>query len=152
MYLESKVLNDCIALPHQIRRPGENMQSLYDVFKAIQADEADHVGTMQACLDPNASLRSPSIEKRILFGIALVASAGFLLSTGEGAETTRLGEMLSSTDIGGDSLGVEGIAEALAAGVAGLTKVGTDLLEKSGGAAEEGGLAGLLEEIIEFFL
>jgi Alternative oxidase. len=31
----------------QIRKPGKNMKSLYDVFSAIRADEGDHVGKFQ---------------------------------------------------------------------------------------------------------
>lgn len=49
------------------------MQTLYDVFLAIQADEGDHVGTMQACLDPSVAVQSPSIEKKVLIGTAMVA-------------------------------------------------------------------------------
>jgi hypothetical protein len=56
------------------------MRTLYDVFKAIQADEGDHVEAMKVCLDPNVALVSPSIEKRILTAVALSTTAAFFLS------------------------------------------------------------------------
>jgi len=46
------------------------MTSLYDVFFAICGDEGDHVGTMQACLDPNIVVASPSMERKGLIGLA----------------------------------------------------------------------------------
>lgn len=57
------------------------MISLYDVFSAICADEGDHVSTMAACLDPEASLQSPSLERRVLTGVALLALAPYLASS-----------------------------------------------------------------------
>lgn len=57
------------------------MTSLYDVFSAICADEGDHVSTMAACLDPEASLQSPSLERRVLTGVALLAVAPYVAST-----------------------------------------------------------------------
>jgi len=56
----------------QIRRPGENLKSLYDVFEAIREDEGDHVKTMQACLDPSENLRAPSLEKKALTGAGIL--------------------------------------------------------------------------------
>lgn len=67
----------------EIRQPGNDMRSLFDVFTAIQADEMDHVGTMQACLDPNIAVNSPSIEKKILAGAALLASVSYFINTGD---------------------------------------------------------------------
>ena len=64
-----------------IRRPGANMKSLYDTFVAIRADEGDHVSTMHACLDPEVSMRSPSLERRILYGAALVSLAATVVAT-----------------------------------------------------------------------
>jgi hypothetical protein len=64
------------------------MSSLFDVFCAIRDDEGDHVSTMHACLDPQATLRSPSKEKRVLAGIAFAAAVGFYLSTGDGVDIT----------------------------------------------------------------
>jgi hypothetical protein len=59
------------------------MQNMYDVFTAIRADEGDHVSAMEACLDPDVSLRSPSVERRVITGMAAVALASyFLASTG----------------------------------------------------------------------
>lgn len=57
------------------------MQSLYDVFAAISADEGDHASAMGACLDTNATLQSPSIERRVLVGVAALALASYLFST-----------------------------------------------------------------------
>lgn len=63
------------------------MTSLYDVFSAIKSDEKDHVSTMIACLDPDIALQSPSMERRILFGVALMAMVPVIasLSSGGGA-------------------------------------------------------------------
>jgi len=58
------------------------MKSLYDVFKAIQADEGDHVKTMVACLDPDIAVQSPSLEQKVLLGAALMSSAALAASTG----------------------------------------------------------------------
>jgi hypothetical protein len=58
------------------------MRSLYDVFKAIQADEVDHVATMEACLDPNVALLSPSLERRFLTGFSLLTAVSLALSVG----------------------------------------------------------------------
>jgi len=67
----------------EVRKPGSKMRSLYDVFCAIQCDEADHVCTMKACLDPEVSVLSPSLEKKLLTGVALGATVGYFLSTGD---------------------------------------------------------------------
>jgi hypothetical protein len=52
------------------------------VFSAIREDENDHVGTMQSCLDPGVVIRAPSLEKRVLLGLAFVSTAAFLASAG----------------------------------------------------------------------
>ena len=57
------------------------MQNLFDVFAAIAADEGDHASAMSACLDTKAALQSPSVERRILVGLAALAVATYLLST-----------------------------------------------------------------------
>jgi hypothetical protein len=57
------------------------MQNMYDVFTAIRADEGDHVSAMEACLDPDVSLRSPSVERRVITGMAAVALASYFLAT-----------------------------------------------------------------------
>jgi hypothetical protein len=98
-----------LAEGRDIRRPGTNMKSLYDTFVAIRADEGDHVSTMNACLDPSVSMRSPSLERKILYGAALVALAATVLTTSsvdivgdttaltDGATTLSEGSSLAST-------------------------------------------------------
>jgi len=66
----------------QLRKPGINMRSLYDVFVAIRADEGDHVTTMKSCLDPTVAVLSPSLEKKVLLAAAFAATAGYVLGTG----------------------------------------------------------------------
>jgi len=76
-----------LSFPYKIRRPGDNLRSLYDVFQAIREDEGDHVKTMQACLDPSANLRAPSLEKKALTGAGLIyLLASYLTVGGEGSE------------------------------------------------------------------
>lgn len=75
------------------------MRNLHDVYKAIQADEGDHVTAMKACLDPSVSLISPSIERRLLTAAAVVSTIGLLVN-GVG----------SPTDVGVDSSAMEGLA------------------------------------------
>jgi hypothetical protein len=65
----------------KLRRPGERMQSLFDVFAAIAADEGDHVSAMSACQDSDATFQSPSIERRILVGVAALAVSTYLMSS-----------------------------------------------------------------------
>jgi hypothetical protein len=66
------------------------MRSLYDVFRAIQADEADHVSTMKACLDENVLLISPSLERKVLIGAGIVAAAAALFAGGDFGGTSDL--------------------------------------------------------------
>jgi hypothetical protein len=92
------------------------MNSLYDVFCAIKADEGDHVSTMTACLDPTVAVRSPAIEKKILTGLALAAAASVIVSA-TGA--------FVPTDIAVDGTSLEGLAsgglfEGVTAGAAAL--------------------------------
>ena len=68
------------------------MRSLYDVFKAIRADETDHVHTMQACLDEHSVLVSPSLEKKLLVGTGIVAAAAAMIS---GADLAATNDLLS---------------------------------------------------------
>jgi hypothetical protein len=113
------------------------MHSLYDVFCAIRADEGDHVSAMNACLDPEATIRSPSLEKRILAGAALAAAVGFLLSTGE------------MVDVGGEGVLEDGsavtIIESVVAGIAsfaqGVTSDGAEENVAGLGAEIEAGTA-----------
>lgn len=95
------------------------MTSLYAVFKAIRADEGDHVGTMKACLDPTIPVLSPALETRILTGFALAASVGYFISTGEipddlGSTAT---ELLEGAD---DTMITDTIVDGILGGVAGL--------------------------------
>lgn len=71
-----------VAEGREIRRPGESMTSLYDVFAAIRADEGDHVSTMAACLDKDVTMLSPSMERRILYGAGLTSIAATVLNAG----------------------------------------------------------------------
>jgi hypothetical protein len=93
------------------------MSSLYDVFCAIRADEGDHVSTMQACLDPEATLRSPSLEKRVLAGLALAAALGYLVSTGDFVDVTDYADVAGDAVLE-DGSAATGIVESLLAGMA----------------------------------
>ena len=86
----------------EVRRP--RVTNLHDVFAAIQADEGDHVRAMQACLDPEASVRSISMERKFLLGVVLAAVASVALAAGD-----------PMVDVGVDGTAVE----ALLAGAAG---------------------------------
>ena len=74
------------------------MRSLYDVFSAIRNDEADHVKTMQACLDPDVSVMSPSLEKKVMTGLALGATVGYFLSTGDLIDVNDIGSVSDIAD------------------------------------------------------
>lgn len=82
----------------EVRKPGTNMRSLYDVFSAIRNDEEDHVKTMQACLDPNVSVMSPSLEKKLMTGLALGATVGYFFSTGDLIDLNDIGSVSDITD------------------------------------------------------
>jgi hypothetical protein len=97
------------------------MSSLYDVFCAIRADEGDHVSTMQACLDPEATLRSPSLEKRVLAGLALAAALGYLVSTGDFVDVTDYADVAGDAVLE-DGSTATGIVESLLAGIASFTQ------------------------------
>lgn len=81
-----------------IRKPGLNMRTLYDVFLAIRADEGDHVSTMKSCLDPAEPVLSPGLETRVLTGVALAASVGYL------SKTVIELDSISDTLMGSDAL------------------------------------------------
>jgi len=81
----------------EVRMPGEQMRTLHDVFSAIREDEGDHVGTMKACLNPQVAFASPSLEKKILVGVALAATVGYLVSTGVVADIDQIEEMVDSS-------------------------------------------------------
>jgi len=59
---------------------GSNMTSLYKVFEAIRNDEGEHVSTMKSCLDPQVAVLSPSIERSVFVGAAVLASIGLIAS------------------------------------------------------------------------
>ena len=135
-------------LVFQLRRPGYRMVSLYDVFSAIRADEADHVGTMQSCLDPQAALRSASLEKRFVTALALASIAAAVVNSGEVALPEGMERMLDQVTVTiTDSTGLE----AIVAGVGGLAQkllqddssegnlleVGSDLAESGPVVASE---------------
>lgn len=142
----------------EIRRPGESMRSLYDTFAAICADEADHVSTMHACLDEEATLWSPSMERRFLYGAALVALGTVALSSG-------------STDMFGDAALTDGATytegtsaittaiETVAGALTGAAGVGGTLLKdaqmaetEASDVVEMGTLASALKQLSEVVL
>jgi len=140
------------------------MRNLYDVFSAIAADEADHVSTMTACTDPEANLRSPSMERRALTGIALVAAASYLVTTMGFLDSSLLDTADMAADVATATDGAT-IAESIAAfTAAGLSSLGQKVAEDEeaanlGRELVEGGavMTGLEQlrkfgvEIAEFF-
>ena len=99
------------------------MQNMHDVFSAICSDEGDHVHTMVACLDAEVSLRSPSVERRVLTGIALVAVASYMISTTD--ISVDLSDITGSADVAGDAamaIDTTTIAEFITAGVVGFAE------------------------------
>lgn len=98
------------------------MRSLHDVFTAICADEGDHVSAMEACLDVDANLLAPSLERRILAGVAALALSSFLLSS---SGVMDAGGLLDSANVFGDvsaAASESTTLELIAAGVAGLVQ------------------------------
>jgi len=131
----------------EIRKSGKNMKSLYDVFTAIRADEGDHVGTMKACLDPNVAVLSPSLETRVLTGLALAASVGYFVSTGEFSEVTG-SELLEGAD---ETILADPVIDGLLGGAAALLqglKQGTE--EGVIGREEIEGAVEVAEEVAGF--
>jgi hypothetical protein len=136
----------------QIRRPGETMRSLYDVFKAIQADEGDHVGTMKACLDPNVAVQSPSLERKVLAGAAVVATAAFFVSmTGDFSGVPVDDTAMDSVATGlTDGTLIDGVV----AGLTGLTskfaadEENRDIAEMAADAMETSGVISLASEAV----
>ena len=115
-----------------IRKPGERMNNLYEVFSAIRADEGDHVGTMKACLDPSIPLLSPSLENRFLTGLALTATVGYFVSSG-GLEGIGSSEFV-------DGAMVDPIVDSVLAGAAAVFG-GSNMMEEATDMAEVEGLA-----------
>jgi len=60
------------------------VRSLYDVFARIRDDEAEHVKTMEACLDPQVVVRSAAAEKNFLLAAAGAALVAYLATAGGG--------------------------------------------------------------------
>ena len=137
-----------------IRRPGESMRSLYDTFAAIRADEGDHVSTMHSCLDPKATMRSPSMERRILYGAALVALASAVLSSGS-FDVVQDSALTDTTALTEGSSAISTALESIAGVAAGLASLGENVVEDAevlqqatGNEAAEAGLfASLFEGI-----
>lgn len=115
---------------------------------------------MEACLDPNVAKLSPSLERKVLTGIAAAAAIAIFLNTG--ADITIGTDVdIDSLDTAVDSLivdeGTIGLLDAAMAGAAGaLSQLGAEdgetnlaagLLEK--GAQSE--LGTFLGEIAAFF-
>lgn len=145
------------------------MQNMHDVFAAICADEGDHVHTMTACLDTEANLQSPSVERKVLTGIALVAVASYLVSsTGmlDGSILDSAGDILDSAGVASDAaaaIDATSIFEVIAAGVAGLAGFAEQFIndEEARGLAslstdsylvEGGALEQLWDKVVEFFV
>ena len=119
---------------------------MHDVFTAICADETDHVSTMVACLDPEANLRSPSQERRLVTSLAL-ATVAVYVATSMGAIDSSV---FDSVDVASDAVVASdlSVVEMIAAGATALVQhlsadeqagdvaaVGTDLLEDGAIAA-----------------
>jgi len=121
-----------LALGGEIRRPGDNMKSLYDVFAAIKADEGDHVGTMKACLDPDVAVQSPSLERKVLVGFAMAAAVTYALNGGDFSGVNEMGDVVDSYSNG-----------------AAVSDVATGLLDGSMVEAAIAGAAGLAKRFIE---
>lgn len=99
------------------------MTSLYDVFSAIRDDEGDHVKTMEACLDPSVAKLSPSLEKKVILGIATAAAFAYFLGTGDdvGISDGTINEVV------GEGVESSGLVDAVIAGVAGVvSQLGQD--------------------------
>lgn len=132
-----------------IRKPGEHMNNLYDVFAAIRADEGDHVETMKACLDPNVPLLSPSLENRVLTGLALTAAVGYFVSSGglEGATSSEVFDGAMADPI------IDSVLAGAAAifGGANMAEEATDAAEVEG-LIQSGALGSILEGLKSIFL
>lgn len=121
------------------------MQSLYEVFRAIQADEGDHVGTMQACLDPEVAVLSPSLEQKLLSGAALAVLVG---ATGD---FSSLNDLASLNDFVDASGGLDGLADGLSADsvMDAALAGGAALMSQAEMDVEERNVLGLATEALE---
>jgi hypothetical protein len=109
------------------------MESLYDVFSAIRDDEEDHVGTMEACLDPTVAKISPSLERKAIASIVTATAVALFLSTGETG-----GEVNDLVNFAIDDSAATSLVDTAIAGIAGF-------VSQFAQDAEEGALADLFE-------
>lgn len=101
----------------EIRRPGDKMRTLHDVFSAIRDDEGDHVSTMKSCLDPNVASKTPSVERRLLVGGAMLAAFAYYMNTNEIPSLDDFEMILGDSDGGLLDPGIDGfLAGGAAAG------------------------------------
>ncbi|KAL7490358.1 hypothetical protein ACHAW6_016127 [Cyclotella cf. meneghiniana] len=126
-----------VASPNQdIRKPGINLRSLYDVFVAIRNDEGDHVSTMKSCLDPAEVTLSPALESRVLTGVALAASVGYFF--GDSAMLERVSS--SFNQLSGGVQGLESLSD--------LAEGAYDLDTAISGVAARGGASNIINSIV----
>lgn len=126
-----------VASPNQdIRKPGINLRSLYDVFVAIRNDEGDHVSTMKSCLDPAEVTLSPALESRVLTGVALAASVGYFF--GDSAMLERVSS--SFNQLSGGVQGLESLSD--------LAEGANDLDTAISGVAARGGASNIINSIV----
>ena len=105
------------------------MESMYDVFTAIRDDEGDHVGTMEACLDPTVAKLSPSLERKVLTGIATAAAVAIFLNTGADVGINAA-DVVDGVDFAVDETVGTTLVDATIAGAAGLaSQMGSDMDE-----------------------
>jgi hypothetical protein len=112
------------------------MTNMHDVFCAIRDDESDHVSTMEACLDPTVAKISPSMEKRVLTGVAAAAAVAMFLNTGSPEGSTNF---VDGIDFAAEDGATSGIVDAIMSGAAGIASQ----FQPDG---EESALADFMEE------
>ncbi|CAB9496459.1 Ubiquinol oxidase [Seminavis robusta] len=144
-----------ISKQQELRRPGLQMESLYDVFSAIRDDEGDHVGTMEACLDPTVAKLSPSLERKVLTGIATAAAVAFFLNGGD-AGTVDVDQLVDGVDFAADETVATSVVDGTIAAIAGIaSQLGQDTGDESAGAGifadifEEGSMSALADFLAE---
>ena len=116
------------------------MENMYDVFCAIRDDEGDHVSTMEACLDPSVAKLSPSLEKKVLLGIAATAVVGMFLSSGS-TEVSFSQDLVDGVDFAAEDGVASSVVDAVIAGAAGIfSQINPD------DAGEESAIVDMLEE------
>lgn len=115
------------------------MENLYDVFCAIRDDESDHVSTMEACLDPSVAKLSPSLERKVLTGIAAAAAVAFFLNSGS-PNPSATQDFVDGVDFAAEDSAVSGVVDAIMAGAAGIVN---EIRQDPG---EDSILADMLEE------